>query len=232
MAVRPGAKVKRKTAGGSNPQPAEVLSGSGEQTAPEPRKLPGNPHKAAAVANLGGDTSMHRQAPIGPHGMTLKQMEFFKGIISGKSLTDAYRDSYDTSNMSEKSIGHAAHHLRKNAKIQAALMEWRHQVGASMKFTTETLSSMAVEAYETAFEAGNAGQMTGALAQLAKLNGLIVERSERKVEQIGEGSSRAQMLADLNKLGKALGITIIDSTATEVPAENMGGHIDGDVQGE
>lgn len=164
--------------------------------------------------------------------MTPKQMEFFKGIISGKSLTEAYRDAYDTSNMTDKSIGHAAHHLRKNSKIQSALMEWRHQCGLQMKFTTESLSSMAVEAYETAYEAGNAGQMTGALAQLAKLNGLIVERSERKVEKIEGGNSRAQMLADLNKLGKALGITIIDSTAVEVQPDNAGGHIDGDVQDE
>lgn len=168
---------------------------------------------------------MHRQAAVGPHGMTPKQMAFFQGIISGKNLSDAYREAYDTSNMNDRSIGVAAHHLRKNAKIQAALMEWRHQVGQSMRFTVETLSSMAVETYETAHESGNAGQMTGAVALLAKLNGLIVERSERKVEQVGGTKDRAVMLAELNKLGKALGITIIDGTATEVQPEHIGGHV-------
>ena len=226
MAIRPGSKVKRKKAADA------VVEGQPADAVEPARKLPGNPHKAAAVANLGGATNMYRQAAIGPHGMTPKQMKFFEGLISGKNLSDAYRDAYDTSNMNSNSIGVAAHHLRKNAKIQAALMEWRHQCGLQMKFTTETLSAMAVEAYETAFEAGNAGQMTGALAQLAKLNGLIVERSERKVEQVGEGKNRAAMVAELRKLTGALGITIIDSTATEVQPENMGGHIDGDVQGE
>lgn len=229
MAIRPGSKVTRK---GSDNGDETGIDSPPVNTVEPVTKPHGNARKAAVVAKLGGDTSMHRQAAIGPHGMTPKQMAFFEGLISGKNLSDAYRDAYDTSNMNDRSIGVAAHHLRKNAKIQAALMEWRHQCGLRMKFTTETLSSMAVEAYETAFEAGNAGHMTGALAQLAKLNGLIVERSERKIEKVGEGNSRAQMLAELNKLGKSLGITIIDGTATEVQPENAGGHIDDDVQGE
>lgn len=203
-----------------------------EQPTKPARKLPGNPSKGAAVAGLGGDMSKHRQAPIGPHGMTPKQMEFFKGLISGMTQSDAYRAAYNTENMTDRSVQHAAHHTKMHPKVQAALMEWRHQCGQQMKFTVESLSTMAVETYETAHEGGNAGQMTGAIMALAKLNGLVVERSERKVEQVGAGNSRAQMLAELNKLGKSLGITIIDSTAVEVQPDNAGGHIDGDVQDE
>lgn len=221
MAIRPGGKGTGKG------------SGNGDEIDPaDPnRKHRENGKKAAAVAKLGGDTSMHRQAPIGPHGMTPKQMKFFECLISGMNQSDAYREAYNTENMTDRSVQHAAHHTKMHPKVQSALMEWRHQCGQQMKFTVESLSTMAVETYETAYEGGNAGQMTGAILALAKLNGLVVERSERKIEQVGSGNNRAQMLAELNKLGKSLGITIIDGTATEVQPENTGGHDDGDEQG-
>jgi hypothetical protein len=168
---------------------------------------------AAAVTRLGGDQRQHRQCAVGPHGMTPKQTKFFEGITSGLNQSEAYREAYDTSNMNPRSVGVAAHHLKMNAKIQSALLEWRHQVAQQMRFTTENLSHMAVETYETALDGGNAGQMASAIALLAKLNGLIVERSERKIEQVGS-RDRTALMDELRRLTTALGVKIVDVTPT------------------
>jgi phage terminase small subunit len=168
---------------------------------------------AAARTNLGGSTAHFRQAPIGPHGMTPKQMKFFEGLISGKNQSEAYREAYNAENMSAKSVGIAASHLKMHPGVQSALMEWRHQAGERMKFTVENLSHMAVESFEVALDGGNAGQMAGAIALLAKLNGLIVERSERKIEQVGS-RDRTALMDELRRLTAALGVRIVDVTPT------------------
>lgn len=204
-----------------------------EQAAQKPVRRVGNPVAAAKAANLRGPTNMHRQAPIGPHNMTLKQTEFVKGLLSGMNQSDAYRAAYDTSNMLDKSIHIEACKLMKHPKVRQALYEARHEAGRLLKITAETLTDMAVETYETAFEAGNAGQMTGAIAILAKINGLIVDRSERKIETVGDRKDRKEMVAELRKLTSALGISIVDVTAQPVTQqieagdttkENDGGH--------
>jgi hypothetical protein len=83
-----------------------------------------------------------------------------------------------------------------------------------MKFTTENLSHMMIETFETALNSGNAGQMTGAVALLAKLNGLVVERSERRVETI-DGKNREALLGEVRRLSAALGLRIVDVTPSQ-----------------
>ena len=57
--------------------------------------------------------------------LTAKQEKFVQNIIKGMTQADAYRDAYDTSRMTDKSIHEAASKLVNNTKVATRLEELR-----------------------------------------------------------------------------------------------------------
>ena len=78
-----------------------------------------------------------------------------------------------------------------------------------LKISAELLTEMSLEAYQVAKTQGNASHMTSAIMALAKINGMIIERSERRIEQAGPSGDRDALLAELRRLTSALGIKIV-----------------------
>lgn len=62
--------------------------------------------------------------------LTAKQEKFVKNIIDGMSQADAYRNSYDASNMADKTVHEKASRLMSEDKIKARLKELRGQMMA------------------------------------------------------------------------------------------------------
>ena len=60
--------------------------------------------------------------------LTPKQEQFVKNIIDGMSQADAYRNSYDTSRMSDKTVHEKASRLMADGKVKARLQELRDQM--------------------------------------------------------------------------------------------------------
>lgn len=60
--------------------------------------------------------------------LTPKQEKFVQNIIDGMSQAEAYRNSYDTKRMSDKTIYEKASRLMNEGKIRARLQELRDQM--------------------------------------------------------------------------------------------------------
>lgn len=60
--------------------------------------------------------------------LTPKQERFVQNIIEGMSQADAYRNSYDVSKMTDKSIHEKASRLMADVKVRSRLQELRDQM--------------------------------------------------------------------------------------------------------
>lgn len=60
--------------------------------------------------------------------LTAKQEQFVKNIIDGMSQAEAYRNSYETKRMSDKTVYEKASRLMTEGKIRARLQELRDQM--------------------------------------------------------------------------------------------------------
>lgn len=225
MAVKPNVSIKhRKSQVGLNDIEGltekiielreEVDAVEGKQT----RNPKGNPKLAAKNAGIGGDASIHRQAPIGPFGLTMREAKFVEGLIGGLNYSAAYREAYDTAHMTDRSVNTAASQLHMKPKVQAAISDAMERAGKALIVSAASLTMMTKRAYDVGENAGNPGAMVNAVSLMAKLNGLIVDRSERKVETVNKGMDREEMVEELRKLTSALGISIVDvSPSAENP---------------
>lgn len=147
--------------------------------------------------------------------LTAKQTAFVKALLSGKTQVDAYRDAYDVSGMSDNAQRVEASRLCQHPTISLMLKEATQASREKLKITADLLNEMSMETYALARSAGNASHMTGAIMALARINGLIVDKSERKIEQVRVAGSRDEMLAELNKLAGEMNITIHDASEGE-----------------
>lgn len=244
MAVKPNAPIKHRKM-----QPsvkdleglAEKLIDMNEQPKVEApvktrttRNPIGNGKLAAKVNNLGGDTAHHRGAPIvAPFGLTIREAKFVEGLIGGLNYTAAYREAYDCSNMQDRSVNTAACQLHMKPKIQSAISHAMEQAGKALVITAASLTMMTKKAYDLAESSGNPGAMVNSVGLMAKLNGLIVDRSERKIETVGGDMSREEMVERLRSLTASLGIGLIDVTpapAMPPPMDYSTSNIKGDTE--
>lgn len=144
-------------------------------------------------------------------GLTAKQTAFVEALLSGMNQADAYRAAYDCSNMSENALYREASLLARHPKVSQRLAEAAQASREKMEISTARLTEMALEAYEVAKANGQASHMTGAVLAIGKLNGLVIDRSERKVENVGPAKSPEEMIAELNKVAAEMGLAIIDN---------------------
>lgn len=69
--------------------------------------------------------------------LTPKQEQFVKNIIEGMSQADAYRNSYSTKRMSDKTIYEAASRLMADSNIIARLKEFRDMAATPSIMTSQ-----------------------------------------------------------------------------------------------
>lgn len=124
-------------------------------------------------------------------GLTPQQEIYAVAVASGKTLTDAYREAYPKSqNWKEESLWNKASALSRHGLVQARISDLRQanvaRVQEEIVYTAKVAMSEAQRALELAERANQPGAMVAAIQLRAKLNGLLVERKEVSVTQMGD----------------------------------------------
>jgi phage terminase small subunit len=110
--------------------------------------------------------------------LTAKQEAFCQAVVSGMTQADAYRKAYDAERMKPETVQSKASILMADGKVRARVEEIRAPVVAKVQYGLEQAMSEAEEAFKVAKAKENGGAMVAAVSLRAKLNGLLVERSE------------------------------------------------------
>lgn len=69
--------------------------------------------------------------------LTANQEKFVQNIINGMNQSDAYRNAYDCSNKSDKTVWEKASVLASNDKVQARLAELRDRLATPSIMTAQ-----------------------------------------------------------------------------------------------
>lgn len=112
--------------------------------------------------------------------LTPKQEKFVQNIIQGMSQAEAYRNSYDTKRMSDKSIYEKASRLMADGKITARVKELRDQISQKSIMTAqerlEWLTSIIMSNEETTADKLKASD------QMNKMQGEYVTKIEGEIK--------------------------------------------------
>lgn len=140
--------------------------------------------------------------------LTAKQEAFCQAIMSGMSQADAYRKAYDAGNMKAETIQKRASELMGNGEVAGRVQELRAPVVAELQYDLKTAMLEAEDAFKVAKTKENGGAMVAAVTLRAKLNGLLVERSEVRTGPLDglEHEELKQINAAIGALATAGGI--------------------------
>jgi phage terminase small subunit len=112
--------------------------------------------------------------------LTIKQEKFCMVYIETGNASEAYRQSYNTSNMKPESITNKAYELLKNGDITARLNELKGKHAKRHEITVDTLLAELEENRQAALgaETVQASAATAATMGKAKLLGLLIDKQE------------------------------------------------------
>ena len=108
--------------------------------------------------------------------LTARQVGFVKGILDGKSASDAYRASYDCSKMQSNTIWAAASRLRADSNVSAWLSRARRAELGSAKISLDQHVQRLDRLQDLAISTGNIGAAVQAEQIIGKVLGHHVER--------------------------------------------------------
>jgi hypothetical protein len=107
--------------------------------------------------------------------LTEQQMMFVKGILDGKTGSDAYRAAYNCENMKPETIWAAASRLRHDDKVSAWLEVAREAEMASAKRTLDQHIQRLDRLQAIALRTGNVGAAVQAEQLIGKASGHYAE---------------------------------------------------------
>ena len=108
--------------------------------------------------------------------LTRKQEAFVKGILEGKTATEAYRAAYDCSGMAEPTVWAEASRLRAHYKISAWLRHYQRIGMDEARLTLQEHLAELARGRELALELGQASAAVQAEHYRGKAVGLYEER--------------------------------------------------------
>lgn len=152
-----------------------------------------------------------------PH-LTAKQVAFVEAVAKGASASDAYRQAYDCSNMSDKTIHETSSRLMKNPKVVARLAEIDATAVAASKLSRQWIIEQLIAVAAKAQEIGDLKAANRALELLGKVDvmGLFVERSSVETD-----NRHTHAIADVRPfdefLAEAVGPSAEDAPSTSLP---------------
>lgn len=110
--------------------------------------------------------------------ITHQQLEFVRHYISGMTATDAYKKSYDCTNMLATTIWSAASRLRHDSKVSVWIAAARKANLGACSVTLEQHIAELERLKEIALETGNVGAAVQAEQLRGKAQGHYTERVE------------------------------------------------------
>lgn len=131
--------------------------------------------------------------------LTAKQEGFVQDVFTGTTYAQSYRNNYDADGMADNVIWVKASELMSNGKVSVRLIELQEEAAERSQVTVESLTIEYEEARALGKSEGQSAAMSTATTGKAKLHGLLVDRSETKVEVehdfVGAGKAFADVLA-------------------------------------
>ena len=110
--------------------------------------------------------------------LTLKQEAFARAYVETGNASEAYRRAYDAKNMKPEVIAVKASELLKNGKVAVKVGQLRAQLAERHGITVDTITEMLKKDRNLAHEIQQPGAAVSASMGLAKLHGLIVDKSK------------------------------------------------------
>lgn len=140
--------------------------------------------------------------------LTDQQMRFVEGLLAGKSASDAYRESYNTINCTDRTIWAAASRLRADCKVAAWLSAARKAGLGRAAVTLEGHLAELERLREIALETGNVGAAVQAEQLRGKASNHYSENVNLKV------NDPTNVLDEIRKLNPSL--------ADQLASEHLG----------
>lgn len=116
--------------------------------------------------------------------LTIKQEKFAQKVVETGNASEAYRQSYDAANMSDKTIHEAASRLVNDSKVSARIAVLRQEAAARHAVTIDTITQELEEARSLAMQEKQTSSAVSASMGKAKLHGLVVEKKDIKVSPL------------------------------------------------
>ncbi len=118
---------------------------------------------------------------VDKNGLTEKQEAACQAYIEcGGNQSEAYRQSYNAENMTQKSIWEKASELFANVKVRERVIELQADHAERHKVTIDSITSELNESKELAIETKQSAAMTTAIMSKAKIHGLVIDKKETK----------------------------------------------------
>jgi phage terminase small subunit len=147
--------------------------------------------------------------------MTPKQENFCLAYLETGNASEAYRRAYDAENMKPETVNRKAFDLLENGKIGARVQQLQAEHRRAHNVTVASLTAELEEARTLAITNGQASAAVQATMGIAKLHGLLVERTE--VKTTGD-LSLEQVRARIKEIEDEL--TGLDGAAPAVPTQH------------
>ena len=122
--------------------------------------------------------------------LTPKQEAFVRAYVETGNATEAYRSAYNTEKMKPASINRCAVRELDKVKIRSRLAELQGKAAARHDVTVDRLTRELYENRAAAFEHNQIGAANAAVLGVAKLHGLVEDKSKTQVE----GTVRLQVV--------------------------------------
>jgi len=152
--------------------------------------------------------------------ITGKQLAFVRGILEGKTSTDAYRAAYDASGMLDETVWAEASRLRHDHKVAAWVSAARQANMDTAKLTIDSHMSELARLRDIAISTGNVGAAVLAETNRGKASGLYTDRIEDVTKRAEDVKSLVLRIAQMDHdaglaMARALGIAAPDVVSAE-----------------
>lgn len=111
--------------------------------------------------------------------LTAKEEKFSVNVFSGMTLTDAYKDAYNTDNMTDKTANEKASILAKKDKIRSRIQELREQANSKAILSVIQRKEMLTD---IAITNDNVDSKMKAIDILNKMDGEYIQKIQADVD--------------------------------------------------
>jgi hypothetical protein len=143
-----------------------------------------------------------------PKPLTASQMEFTKGLITGKTMRQAYRDAYPNAKGNDQVITSSAYRLSQDKRIQATLQEaWGETVEVLAEDTAATKRYVLKELLALSKGGKQEGSRLKALELMGRAAGMFQPQVEAPTEKLSAEQLRKELSGHLKLLDNVKPIT-------------------------
>ena len=136
-------------------------------------------------------------------GLTAKQEAFAQEVAKGKTLSDAYRHSYDAENMKDATVWNEASRLMDNPQVTARVKSIQDATEARTLHDHARLKRLVLERlHNEAMTADSDSARIRALELLGKSIAMFTDKVEQETSEKSAGELERELLERLSRLAQ------------------------------